>query len=551
MSTFPRTKPAINGRNAFRPFVVVVLASSILPFLFWPSLLTRAASADFLPHRFCYLDSPQLIWVNVISDVIIGLAYIAISATLAYLVRRARGDIPFSWMFLAFGLFIVACGFTHIMEVITVWRPFYWLSADVKIVTAAASLVTAFSLPYLVPKAMGLAIFAREQSTLRQQLERANIGLVRLEEISSELASRVATGMVFWDRDILNSTVQWSGNVQSVYGLRPEDMQTVNLSSGMSQYIHPDDQERVKQAGERAVREHSDFDAEFRIITPSGKLRWIMGRGSPIYNSVGEAVRMVGVNMDVTNRRLADEAMQRSEKLAITGRMAATVAHEINNPLSAVMNLNYLIAHNPELSSDIQQLANLSMRELERIGHIVQSTLAFHRGSADAVSLDLCELMDSAVALYQSQFRARGIEIERICKEPVHIVGIANDLRQVFANLVSNASDILTGGGKIRIRITSQGNSVRIDVVDSGPGIDPAYNDRLFEPFFTTKGERGTGLGLWVTAGIVQKYGGAIRLRTRFGGRFHGTKFIILLPIANTASVSTHLEPKHANRKEP
>ena len=540
MSTIPQTRPATDGRKLFRPFVVVVLASSILPFLFWPSLLTRAASSDFLPHRFCYLDSPQLIWVNVISDLAIGLAYLAISATLAYLVHRARGDIPFSWMFLAFGLFIVACGFTHFMEVITVWRPLYWLAADVKIVTGVASLVTAFSLPYLVPKAMGLAIFAREQSTLRQQLEQANVGLVRLEEISSELASRVATGMVFWERDMATSTVTWSGNVQSVYGLRPEDMQTVDPSSGISQFIHSDDQDRVNQAVERAVREHTEFDAEFRIVTPSGKLRWIMGCGSPIYNSAGVAVRMVGVNMDVTTRRLADEAMQRSEKLAVTGRMAATVAHEINNPLSAVMNLNYLIAHNPAVSSDIQELANLSMRELERIGHIVQSTLAFHRGSAYAVELDLCELMNSAVALYQTQLRARDIEIERICKEPVYVVGIANDLRQVFANLVSNASDILSAGGKIRIRIVRQGDSVRIDVADSGPGIDPAYRDRIFEPFFTTKGERGTGLGLWVTSGIVEKYGGTIRLRTRFGGRFHGTRFTILLPVANTVSVSSN-----------
>ncbi len=533
MSTIPQIKPAINGRKLLGPFVVAVVASSILPFVFWPSLILRATSSNFLPHRVCYLDSPDLIWVNVICDIAIGLAYIAISATLAYLISRARGDIPFSWMFLAFGLFIVACGFTHIMEVVTIWRPLYWLAADVKIVTAVTSLVTAFSLPYLVPKATALTLAAREQGLLRQQLEQANLGLVRLEEISAELASRVATGMVFWDRDLISSKVTWSGNLQSVYGLRPEDMQAIDLSSGISQFIHSDDRERVREAVDRAVQQHTEFDAEFRIITPSGKLRWIMGRGSPIYDAKGIAVRMVGVNMDVTTRRLADEAMQRSEKLAITGRMAATVAHEINNPLSAVMNLNYLIAHTEGALPKVQELANLSMRELERIGHIVQSTLAFHRGSVNAVDLDLCELMDSAVALYQTQLRTRGIELKRICRNPVHIVGIASDLRQVFANLVSNSSDVLTRGGKICLRVATQGNFVRVDITDSGPGIDYAFRDRIFEPFFTTKGERGTGLGLWVTSGIVQKYGGTIRLRSRFGGRLHATRFTILLPLAN------------------
>jgi signal transduction histidine kinase len=220
--------------------------------------------------------------------------------------------------------------------------------------------------------------------------------------------------------------------------------------------------------------------------------------------------------------------------------MAATVAHEINNPLSAVMNLNYLIAHTADVSPQIEELANLSIRELERIGHIVQSTLAFHRGGADAVDLELCELMDSAVALYQPQLRARGIEVNRVCKDPVRVVGIASDLRQVFANLVSNASDVLTQGGKICLRIARQGDLVRIDITDSGPGIDPAFRDRIFEPFFTTKGERGTGLGLWVTSGIVQKYGGTIRLRTRFGGRLHATRFTILLPVANPVAPSPY-----------
>jgi PAS domain S-box-containing protein len=539
MSTIPQTKPAINGRKLLGPFVVLVLVSSAIPFVLWPSLLTRAGSSDFLPHKFCYLNSSDLIWANVLSDATIGLAYIAISATLAYLVNRARGDIPFSWMFLAFGLFIVACGLTHVMEVVTVWRPFYWLAADVKIVTAIASVVTALSLPNLVPKAMAVAFSARQQNRLRQELEQTNLGLVRMEEMSAELASRVSTGMVFWERDMDTSTLKWWGDVESVYGLQSKDIPLLRTSEGAFQFIHPDDRDRVNEETARAVREHSEFDAEFRIITPDGKLRWIMGRGSPIYDSAGKAVRMVGVNMNVTTRRLADEAMQRSEKLALTGRMAATIAHEINNPLAAVTNLNYLIAHDSAVPTHVQEMANLSMHELERIAHIVRSTLAFHRGSGTAVRLEVGELMDSAVALYKSQLSMWEVEIRRLYKKPVFIVGVASDLRQVFANVVSNAADVLTSGGQICIRIGKEGSLVRIDITDSGPGIDPAYRDRLFEPFFTTKGERGTGLGLWVSSGIVQKHGGSMRVRSRFGKRLHGTRFTILLPSGDDTTPSS------------
>lgn len=530
MSTIAQTKPTTNAEKSLWPFFVGISLISTLPFLLWPSLLLRAGSSNFLPHKYCYLNTSELIWANVFSDAVIGLAYVAIAATLTFLVNKGRGRIPFSWMFLAFGVFIVACGLTHIMEVVTVWQPFYWLAADIKIVTAVASVATACTLPSMVPKAMALSTAARRQVQLHQQLEQTNLGLVRLEEMSAELAGRVSTGMAFWEHDMITSTLNWWGDVQSVYGMETDDIALLNTASGVVSFIHPDDRARVNEEIGRAVREHSEFDAEYRILTRGGKLRWIMGRGSPIYDAGGKVIRMIGVNMNVTTRRLADEAMQRSERLALTGRMVATIAHEINNPLSAVTNLNYLIAHDSAVSPHVKELADLSMHELDRIAHIVRSTLAFHSGSGAAVKLELGALMDSAVALYQAQLKLHEVEVRRAYKKSVYVVGVAGDLRQVFANLMSNAADVLSSGGQISIRISQQGKSIRIDVTDSGPGIEPACVGRLFEPFFTTKGERGTGLGLWVSCGIVQKHGGSIGVRSRFGGNLHGTRFTVLLP---------------------
>jgi hypothetical protein len=132
--------------------IVIGTVAIIAPFLLWPALVVRLfGSNDYLPHAFCYLRRPALVWTHVTADALIAVAYLAISVTLAYLVYKARRDIPFHWIFLAFGLFIIACGGTHFMEVITVWQPVYVLSAAVKIFTALASLVTAVVLPSTFP----------------------------------------------------------------------------------------------------------------------------------------------------------------------------------------------------------------------------------------------------------------------------------------------------------------------------------------------------------------------------------------------------------------
>jgi hypothetical protein len=199
MTTVPSPLNDAPARRVLWPYALAVVIASLAPFVFWPSLLTKAASSDFMPHRFCYLNTPGLIWINVISDAVIGLSYVAIAATLAVLLHRTRRDIPFSWVFLAFGLFIVACGGTHLMEVLTVWRPYYWLSGDVKIVTALASFVTAISLPRLVPKTISLLSASKVAVERKAQMEAANIRLTELERMSVQLAHRAAAGVAYWE----------------------------------------------------------------------------------------------------------------------------------------------------------------------------------------------------------------------------------------------------------------------------------------------------------------------------------------------------------------
>ncbi len=194
MSNSPPSSSEVPARRILWRYAAGVIAALLLPFIFWPSLLTQATSSNFLAHRYCYLNNPQLVWVNVVSDTVIALSYLAISATLAVLAHRAKQDIPFSWVFLAFCLFIVACGGTHLMEAVTVWVPLYWLSADIKIVTALASLATAISVPRLVPKTMALLAASKVAAESKLQLEEANARLLRLSQDATARLAAIVEG---------------------------------------------------------------------------------------------------------------------------------------------------------------------------------------------------------------------------------------------------------------------------------------------------------------------------------------------------------------------
>jgi PAS domain S-box-containing protein len=224
-----------------------------------------------------------------------------------------------------------------------------------------------------------------------------------------------------------------------------------------------------------------------------------------------------------------------SERLAAAGRMANTLAHEINNPLEALTNIVYLLqAH--DLSPATRELAGVAARELERVGHITRSTLSFYR-KVPGRTLDLYTMLDEVVQLFTSRAVQHHIEIRtRFCDE---LRGANYDpaLRQVIANLVSNAIESMENmGGRLSLRARIEGSHSVIVISDTGHGIDRAHMRSVFEPFFTTKGERGTGLGLWVTRGILEEQGGHLRLRSCTNGRHHGTTVRIELPVLQQSS---------------
>jgi signal transduction histidine kinase len=256
------------------------------------------------------------------------------------------------------------------------------------------------------------------------------------------------------------------------------------------------------------------------------------------------AQSLLWVVEDISARKAAEretsELMTRlinSERLAAAGRMANTLAHEINNPLEALTNIVYLLQTH-ELPTPAQELAAVAARELERVGHITRSTLSFYR-KLPGRTLDLNTMLDEVVQLFSARATQQGIEIQTRFSDEVREANYDPALRQVFANLVGNAIESMEGiGGRLSVRARVEGPHAVVLISDTGHGIDHTHLRSVFEPFFTTKGERGTGLGLWVTRGIVVEQGGRLHLRTSTGGRHRGTTVRIELPVVRHAQVA-------------
>ena len=249
----------------------------------------------------------------------------------------------------------------------------------------------------------------------------------------------------------------------------------------------------------------------------------------------GKTVRVLETNSDTTQRKQAEDALRRSEKLAVLGRMAATISHEINNPLEALSNLLYLASTTEGLPSSARQRLADADAELQRVAHITRQSLGFYRESNAAGSVGVNTLIESVISLLRNRIEARHVCIEKQWRSAQEIRAVAGELRQVFSNLLMNCLDAVDEGGTVKVRagwctIGDDRPGIRITFSDNGKGIEAAMRSRIFEPLYTTKGSVGTGLGLWVSKQIVEKHKGRIQMRSSTAGNRRGSTFSILLP---------------------
>jgi two-component system, LuxR family, sensor kinase FixL len=229
------------------------------------------------------------------------------------------------------------------------------------------------------------------------------------------------------------------------------------------------------------------------------------------------------------NRQL-EEALKRSEKLAATGRMMATIAHEINNPLESLTNVLYLLQSRGRLDRESEDLLELARQQLGVLSNISRQTLAPHREARFPVVTKVSELLDDACALFTAKLHAAQIQVLRDYTTEGQVTIYPSELRQVFTNLIANAIDAMSNGGQLRLGLASYGSGVMVSVADTGHGIPPENLGKIYEPFFTTKGERGTGVGLWVIRGILRKLGGSIDVTSSTESGRSGTCFTVRVP---------------------
>ena len=246
--------------------------------------------------------------------------------------------------------------------------------------------------------------------------------------------------------------------------------------------------------------------------------------------------RQYQIRDQIQQYALAQAALIRSEKLAVTGRLAASIAHEINNPLESVTNLLYLMRGNLTPEQRKQFLAEAE-QELARVTEITKQTLRFYREPSQPTATDVSAVLDSVLRLHGSRLRAAGVKVHsEILSETATVLSTPGELRQILANIIGNATDAMRQGGCLRIRISNRkqwqrtGCCVRLTIADNGTGIPPDVLPTIFEPFVTTKGETGTGLGLWVTSEIVKKNGWKIRVRSSRNPARRGTVFSLVIP---------------------
>jgi len=537
---------------------------------------------DGMPHGYCLLWNPQLLWLHAASDSITALAYFAIPVSLLQFARR-RPDVPFNVVFVCFGAFILLCGTTHVLGVYNIWVPNWWLSGAVKAATAVASVCTAVLLVKLLPQAAALpsptqlqALNIRLNDTNAalqleaQERELAQRALLRAHDDAEELV-RVRTRELGQSNARLEQSearyralVQASADIVwtvTADGL-PNDSDGYERFTGASlsrervlsgNLVHDDDRAEALENWRQALESRTRFDSEHRVKAADGSWRHVRAQAVPVFEANGDVREWVGTHVDISDKVAAarqleamQQQLQQSQRLEAVGRLAGGVAHDFNNLLTVITGAGTLVLEDMPRDHQWRRDVEDVVAAGTRAAALTAQLLAFSRKQV----LQPRRLQVNSVLLEVHAMLRRligeQIEINIVTSHVTWtVLADPNQLEQVILNLALNARDAMPGGGTITFETqqvtvdgeytdmhlgVTAGEYVMLAVSDNGTGMDDATRAQIFEPFFTTKSVgAGTGLGLATVYGIVRQSGGHIYVYSEPG---LGTTFKIYLPRA-------------------
>lgn len=435
---------------------------------------------------------------------------------------------------ISFGLiWIGASGLLVLLMSRSISRPLSVLQGGTRALMEGEGASAKFPLPVTVENEFGDLIQAFNRMVAALEEQRA--GLNDTLSLLDSMLANAPIGLVFFDRQC--RIVRVNEVFAEMTGIPISRHLGRALPELLTQRMAHRMEEAVRHVIESGSTVH-DLELEAQADHRGGPCTWLV-TAYPVRPASGQ-VRWVGVIvMDVSERKRGEEGLRRTEKLAATGRLAASIAHEINNPLEAITNLLYLLRRFCRLDDSAMNYVSIAEREVRRMSEITQQTLRFYRQSTLPARATMEELLDSVLDMYGARLASMNILVERHYDPGLDLYCFAGEVRQVISNLVSNAMDATAGGGRLIVSarrsrdwVHTLREGVRITIADTGTGMTSEVRERLFEAFFTTKGATGTGLGLWVSHEIILKHHGIIHLRSRTASADHpsGTAFQVFFP---------------------
>ena len=517
-------------------------------------------SSMFSPHGICLLWEPELIWLHVVSDAVIAMAYFSIPFALAIFVSKRR-DLKFGWVYWSFGIFILACGLTHILSIYTLWVPIYGIEGLVKAATAVASIVTAGMLWPLLPKLLAIPSpfeLRQAQEALKEEeskgrdseqlLQQFRQTQQALRESMARLTAVVETAVDgFILIDARGRILLFNPACERLFGYRADEVFHENVKMLMPQTYSAHHDNYIQNF----IR-----TAERKIIGIGREVVGLRKDGStfPMDLSVGEAQQdgesiFVGIIHDLTGRKQTEEQLRQAQKMEMVGQLSGGIAHDFNNLLTVIVGNAEHLSDQLKSRQDLQRIADDICQAGERGAELTQRLLAFSRRQLlKPHPTDCHELLDSMRKLLRRTLR-ENIEI-RITPNPETVLAFADraQLESSVLNLALNAQDAMPNGGHLTLSTgvaslddpyqslhpeIEAGEYAMIAVTDDGVGMTAEVSARAFEPFYTTKEVgKGSGLGLSMVYGFAKQSNGHVSIYSELG---LGTTVRIYLPHVGTS----------------